>query len=67
MDSDDIKLAVECKLDHSFTSPPPKHVINLSQYFRVYDSNNLVPTENEVKSSKYLAMSVLIVVATVIV
>ena len=27
IDSDDIKLAVECKLDHSFTSPPPKHVM----------------------------------------
>ena len=30
IDQDDVKLAIERKLDHSFTSPPPREVnINL--------------------------------------
>ena len=30
IDSDDIQLAVQCKLDHSFTNPPPRDVSNRS-------------------------------------
>jgi hypothetical protein len=26
IDGDDVRLAVQCKMDHSFTSPPPRDV-----------------------------------------
>ena len=26
IDMDDVKLALQCKLDHSFTTPPPRDV-----------------------------------------
>ena len=26
IDAEDVKLAVQCKLDHSFTNPPPRDV-----------------------------------------
>ena len=26
LDAEDIKLAVQCRMDHSFTSPPPRDV-----------------------------------------
>ena len=37
IDVDDVKLAVQCKLDHSFTNPPPREV------FVIHDtiSNNM--------------------------
>lgn len=31
LDAEDIKLAVQCRMDHSFTSPPPRDVcLNLN-------------------------------------
>ena len=32
IDVEDVKLAIQCKLDHSFTTPPPKDVSTLCQY-----------------------------------
>lgn len=29
VDSDDIKLAIQCRMDQSFTSPPPRDVMNI--------------------------------------
>ena len=26
LDCDDIKLAIQCRMDHSFTTPPPRDV-----------------------------------------
>ncbi len=26
IDAEDVKLAIQCKLDHSFTAPPPRDV-----------------------------------------
>lgn len=26
VDADDVKLAIQCRMDHSFTSPPPRDV-----------------------------------------
>jgi len=26
IDIDDVKLSIQCKLDHSFTNPPPREV-----------------------------------------
>jgi hypothetical protein len=26
IDADDVKLAIQCRMDHSFTSPPPRDV-----------------------------------------
>ena len=31
IDTEDVRLAIQCKLDHSFTTPPPRDV-SLSSY-----------------------------------
>ena len=31
IDVEDAKLAVQCKLDHSFTTPPPKDVSSIAK------------------------------------
>ena len=32
IDTEDVRLAVQCKMDHSFTTPPPRDVSTV--YFR---------------------------------
>ncbi len=32
IDVDDVKLALQCKLDHSFTTPPPRDVSIYTYY-----------------------------------